>query len=97
MANNGTVPPTTSAERPQAQETAAAQGGRKLVYTMLSGQLLCNFSIRYMLAPLTSVFIAAEAGYTESQQAALLGAFFPGYMLTQFPAGDSGWQGCPHR
>eukprot|EP01043_Picozoa_sp_COSAG02_P006725 COSAG02_NODE_194_length_29788_cov_20.044090_11_plen_435_part_00 len=59
----------------------------KVVYTMLSAQLLCNFSIRYMLAPLASVFIAAEYGYSEAQKAALLGAFFPGYMATQFPAG----------
>lgn len=66
---------------------STGHGRRKLVYTMLSGQLLCNFSIRYMLAPLASVFISAEYGYSEAQKAALLGAFFPGYMVTQFPAG----------
>ena len=70
-----------------AEPSTVVRARRKLVYTMLSGQLLCNFSIRYMLAPLTSVFIAAEYGYNEAQKAALLGAFFPGYMITQFPAG----------
>ena len=38
---------------------------------------LVNFSIRYSLAPLTSVFAAMEMGYTEAQKAYLLGAFFP--------------------
>ena len=72
---------------PGADPSTVVRARRKLVYTMLSGQLLCNFSIRYMLAPLASVFIAAEYGYSEAQKAALLGAFFPGYMVTQFPAG----------
>ena len=57
---------------PGAEPSTVVRARRKLVYTMLSGQLLCNFSIRYMLAPLTSVFIAAEYGYSEAQKAALL-------------------------
>lgn len=50
---------------------------RAVVYACLSGQFLVNFSIRYSLAPLTSVFAAMEMGYTEAQKAYLLGAFFP--------------------
>ena len=42
---------------------------------------------RYSLAPLTSVFAAMELGYTDAQKAYLLGAFFPGYIASQFPAG----------
>lgn len=48
-----------------------------VMYSCLSGQFLVNFSIRYSLAPLTSVFAAMEMGYTEPQKALLLGAFFP--------------------
>ena len=42
--------------------------------------------MRYSLPPLQR-FIAQELGLGEAQRAALLGAFFSGYIVTQFPAG----------
>ena len=57
------------------------------VFPLLGAASFCAFSTRYALAPLVSVFIAAEYGYTAGQKTALLGAFFPGYVLSMIPGG----------
>ncbi len=55
-------------------------------WCLMSGTLLANFTVRYALPPL-QLFIARELRLGEAQRAALLGAFFSGYIATQFPAG----------
>ena len=67
-------------------EAALAGEGRWGTYCLLSSTLLANFAVRYALPPL-QLFIAAELSLTVKQRSAMLGAFFPGYIATQFPAG----------
>jgi sugar phosphate permease len=52
-------------------------------YALISTHGLINHAIRSALPSL----IPLIPGYTESQQALLLGAFFPGYICTQLPGG----------
>ena len=57
------------------------------VFPLLGAASFCAFSTRYSLAPLVSVFIAAQAGYTAAQKTYLLSAFFPGYVASMVPGG----------
>ena len=53
---------------------------------MLAAQPLTNWVIRGAIAPLMQ-FIVADLKFNASQKAVLLGAFYPGYLATQIPAG----------
>ena len=56
------------------------------VFPLLGAASFCAFSTRYALAPLVSVFMAEHA-FTAMQKTALLGAFFPGYIVSMVPGG----------
>lgn len=60
-----------------------ASQSRLLNYALVSGHGLVNHAIRSALPSL----IPLIPNYTEAQQALLLSAFFPGYILTQLPGG----------
>ena len=57
------------------------------VFPLLGAASFCTFSTRYAIAPLVSVFIAAQQGYTTAQKTFLLSAFFPGYVASMVPGG----------
>jgi ACS family D-galactonate transporter-like MFS transporter len=59
---------------------------RSVLFTQLALVIVNTKMIRSSLPPLVP-FIASDVGYSSIQQASLLGAFFPGYLLTQLPAG----------
>lgn len=67
-------------------EPAGVPPPRWGAWCLMSGTLLANFTVRYALPPL-QLFMAREMRLGEAQRAALLGAFFSGYIATQFPAG----------
>eukprot|EP01052_Picozoa_sp_SAG31_P036487 SAG31_NODE_4561_length_3136_cov_4.102733_3_plen_319_part_00 len=71
-----------------AQPCTSASGGASqwATYCLLSSTLFANFAVRYALPPL-QIFIASELRLSVQQRSALLGAFFSGYIATQFPAG----------
>ena len=56
------------------------------MYALLATQPLTNWVIRGAIAPLMQ-FIVADLKFTLAQKALLLGAFYPGYLVTQIPAG----------
>jgi putative effector of murein hydrolase LrgA (UPF0299 family) len=53
---------------------------------LIGSQALCTYVPRLSL-PLLVPFLVQEYGYSEAARARLLGAFFPGYMLTMVPLG----------
>lgn len=57
-----------------------------LMCVMLALQSSSNHLIRGSLPTLVPL-IAAAGGYSDAERAMMLGAFFPGYLLTQIPAG----------
>lgn len=59
---------------------------RWTVYLLLSGQIMNNLAIRFGL-PAMIFFMQQEYLWSPAQLAKVTGAFFPGYMLTQIPAG----------
>ena len=59
---------------------------RSVLFSLLALVIVNTKMIRSSLSPLVP-FIARDIGYSSIQQASLLGAFFPGYLLTQLPAG----------
>lgn len=59
---------------------------RGVLFSLLALVIVNTKMIRSSLPPLVP-FIAKDIGYSSIQQASLLGAFFPGYLLTQLPAG----------
>ena len=56
------------------------------MYALVSGHGLVNHTIRSALPSLIPL-LADALRYTEAQRVLLLGAFFPGYILTQLPGG----------
>ncbi len=68
---------------PAANTPERASQSRLVVYALVSGHGLVNHAIRSALPSL----IPLIPDYTEAQQALLLSAFFPGYILTQLPGG----------
>ena len=79
-------PSYCGAMAPAASDSVGAEPAQWGVWCLMSTTLLANFAVRYSLPPL-QLFIAQELGLGEAQRAALLGAFFSGYIVTQFPAG----------
>ena len=69
-----------------ASSASAAKTNRPLMYGLLATQPLTNWVIRGGLPSLIQ-FIVTEYGFADAQKVALLGAFYPGYLLTQLPAG----------
>ena len=73
---------------------AAGEGGqagavgveRWTVYLLLSAQIMNNLAIRFGL-PALIFFMQQEFNWSPTQLARVTGSFFPGYMLTQIPAG----------
>ena len=65
-----------------ASSASAAKTNRPLMYGLLATQPLTNWVIRGGLPSLIQ-FIVTEYGFTGAQKVALLGAFYPGYLLTQ--------------
>ena len=59
---------------------------RVTMYTMLSGQSCNNLAIRFGL-PALIYFMQLEFAWSGAEAARILGAFFPGYILTQVPSG----------
>ncbi len=59
---------------------------RGVLFALLALVIVNTKMIRSSLPPLVP-FISRDIGYSSMQQASLLGAFFPGYLLTQLPAG----------
>ena len=59
---------------------------RPLMYLLISGGWCSNYLIRNSLPSLLP-FVAKAQGFSDAQLATLLGAFYPGYLLTQIPAG----------
>lgn len=57
------------------------------MFPLLGAASFCAFSTRYSLAPLVSVFIAKQVGFTAAQKTYLLSAFFPGYVASMIPGG----------
>ena len=60
--------------------------GRLFMCVMLALQSSSNHLIRGVLPTLVPL-IAAANGYSDAERAMMLGAFFPGYLVTQIPAG----------
>ena len=56
------------------------------VQWLLSAQALCIYVPRLAL-PVLVAFLAEERSFSEAARARLLGAFFPGYMITMVPLG----------
>ena len=56
------------------------------LFALLALVVVNTKMIRSAIPPLVP-FIASSVGYSTMQSASLLGAFFPGYLLTQVPAG----------
>jgi sugar phosphate permease len=56
------------------------------MYALLAAQPLTNWVIRGAIAPLMQ-FIVADLSFNPTQKALLLGAFYPGYLVTQVPSG----------
>lgn len=56
------------------------------MYVLMGGQQLSNTVIRQSL-PTLILFMGLEFGFADVRKSALLGAFFPGYLMTQLPAG----------
>ena len=52
------------------------------MYSLLAAQPLTNWVTRGAIAPLMQ-FIVAEMGFSAAQKALLLGAFYPGSLVTQ--------------
>jgi hypothetical protein len=75
---------------------ARGLGVRLKMYSLVSGHAMVNHSIRSALPSLIPLCSDALR-YTEAQQALLLSAFFPGYILTQLPGGwaSQRWGGKP--
>ena len=61
-----------------AAAAAATGGGLPPVFPLLGAASFCTFSTRYAMAPLVSVFIAAQEGFSTAEKTYLLSAFFPG-------------------
>ena len=81
-------------DHPHASESAQESGRhdrrrearrRSVMYALLTFHPMFNYMMRPMLAPLAE-FVAAEAGYTLSQKATLLAAFFPIFIPSQLVA-----------
>ena len=77
-------PMAAEAPAPPAPTTTARE--RWTIYLMLSGQIMNNLAIRFGL-PALLLFMRQEFGWNDLQFARITGSFFPGYMLTQVPAG----------
>ena len=71
------------AAEPRAVSTGPSRG---LMYVLITGQQLFNVLIRQSL-PTLLLFMGLEFGWSDSTKSMLLGAFFPGYLTTQLPAG----------
>ena len=67
-----------------AAEAAPPRSGPSAMtmYSLLAAQPLTNWVTRGAIAPLMQ-FIVAEMGFSAAQKALLLGAFYPGYLVTQ--------------
>ena len=65
---------------------AASKSERYGVYAMMCGSIISIKTLRSSLASFVPI-MAAEMGLSTAQSGALLTAFFPGYLLTQMPAG----------
>ena len=61
---------------------AARAPSAMTMYSLLAAQPLTNWVTRGAIAPLMQ-FIVAEMGFSAAQKALLLGAFYPGYLVTQ--------------
>ena len=68
---------------PPRNKMPAARG---TMYALLAAQPLTNWVIRGGLPSLIQ-FVVEEYALADAQKAMLLGAFYPGYLLTQIPSG----------
>ena len=68
-------------------DTMAPSGtARPVMYAMIGACQMANYVVRQSLPSLIPL-IAKSAGFGTSEVALLLASFFPGYLLTQVPAG----------
>ena len=59
---------------------------RMRLYALMMGSTLSIKTVRYAI-PMLVPFICQELNFGDTDRANMLGAFFPGYMLTQIPSG----------
>eukprot|EP01052_Picozoa_sp_SAG31_P022920 SAG31_NODE_1850_length_7082_cov_7.264786_3_plen_451_part_00 len=64
--------------------TASGRSERLLAYSLIGGQIFSNYVPRLAI-PSVVPFLVREFNFTDQQRAGLLGAFVPGYVLTQIP------------